>query len=335
MRKIYLILAIAGIMMTTACSNENNEPTSESNVTFTVNLDGIDSRTISDGTTVDQLVFAVYDDQGNEIPALRQNDIQIEDKQATVTTKVAMGQKYSFAFWAQKKKEGSLNDNGYYNTTDLKDVVVSYAGYANDENRDAFTASWSIEKVTGPINKTITLTRPFAQVDYVCSLDEWTDLLNSNYKLLGSDLVVDAGAYTHYNVLTGEATLPTTTPITFALSDEWRHYQYATDYNFLGFVTSKPGNNYNNLFTISENESKFWLSMNYILADKELETNLTGVKMNIYGMGANGPRPQAVSLDQLPIKRNHRTIVFVSGLTTMVSVWIKIDPNSSGDVIID
>ena len=32
MRKIYLILAIAGIMMTTACSNESNEPAAEGNV---------------------------------------------------------------------------------------------------------------------------------------------------------------------------------------------------------------------------------------------------------------------------------------------------------------
>ncbi len=324
MKKIHLILAIAGIMLTTACSSESNEPAAEGNVTFTVNLDDIDSRAISDGTTVDQLVFAVYDAQGNELTALRQNDITITGKQATVTTKVAMGQKYSFAFWAQK------SGNAFYNTTNLKDVVVSYNGEANDENRDAFTASWTINKVEGAINETITLRRPFAQVDYVCDMEEWTDLLNSNYKLVGSDLVVQEGAYTHYNVLTGEATEPTTA--TFSLSDDWTYYRYPTDYNFLGFVTSKPGNDYQDLFITSENEDKFWLSMNYILASKDEETNLTGVAMNIYGIGNNGPRPQAINIDQLPIKRNHRTVVYVSGLTTMVSVWIQIDPNTTGDV---
>ena len=137
MKKIFSILALVGMIMTTGCSNENNEPinaANEADVTFSVNLNDIDSRVISDGTTVDQLVFAVYDDQGNELTALRQNNIQIEDKQATVTTHVAMGQKYSFAFWAQK------SGNTFYNTTDLKDVVVNYEGFANDENRDAFTA---------------------------------------------------------------------------------------------------------------------------------------------------------------------------------------------------
>lgn len=323
MRKIYLILAIAGIMMTTACSNENNEPASESNVTFTVNLDGIASRAISDGTTVDQLVFAVYDNEGNEITALRQNDIQIEEKQATVTTKVAMGQKYSFAFWAQK------SGNTFYTTTDLKDVVVSYTGFANDENRDAFTASWAIDKVEGPINETITLYRPFAQVDYVCDIEEWTNLLNSNYKLVGSDLVVDAGAYTHYNVLTGEASQPTETPITLALSNYWQSHQINT-FNFCGFVSSKPGETYQDLFTTADGD-KFWLSMNYILATPQA-TNLGSTSMKIYAWGANGPTPVEVALDEIPIKRNHRTVVNVSELTRIVTATITIDPGFWGDL---
>ncbi len=322
MRKIYLILAIAGIMMTTACSNENNEPvitTDEANVTFTVNLNDIDSRAISDGTTVDQLVFAVYDDQGNEITALRQNDIQIENKQATVTTRVAMGQKYSFAFWAQK------SGNIFYNTTDLTDVVVSYTGNANDENRDAFTASWTIEKVEGPINETIYLYRPFAQVDYVCSLDEWTDLMNSNRKLIGSDLKVEAGAYTHYNVLTGEASVPTTTPITFEMSDWW-YQNYDNINGFCSFVTTRNGNGYDNLF----DGEKFWLSMNYILATPEV-TNLGKTTMNIYGVKSYIPIPVPVEVNELPIQRNHRTVVNVSNLTTTVSVIIDKDPDMGDD----
>ena len=322
MRKIYLILAIAGIMMTTACSNENNEPvitTDEANVTFSVNLNDIDSRVISDGTTVDQLVFAVFDSDGNEITALRQNNIQIEDKQATVTTKVAMGQKYSFAFWAQK------SGNAFYTTTNLKDIVVSYAGEANDENRDAFTASWTIDKVTGPINKTITLYRPFAQVDYVCSLDEWTDLMNSNRKLIGSDLVVEAGAYTHYNVLTGEASQPTTTPITFAMSDWW-YQNYDNINGFCSFVTTRNGNGYDNLF----DGDKFWLSMNYILATPEV-TNLGKTTMNIYGVKSYNPIPVPVEVNELPIQRNHRTVVNVSNLTTTVSVIIDKDPDMGDD----
>lgn len=325
MRKIYFILAIAGIMMTTACSKESNEPvitTDEANVTFTVNLDGIDSRVIGDGTTVDQLVFGVFDSDGNEITALRQNNIQIEDKQATVTTKVAMGQKYSFAFWAQK------SGNAFYTTTNLKDIVVSYAGEANDENRDAFTASWTIDKVTGPINEPITLTRPFAQLDFVCDMDEWTNMMNANYLLIGSDLVVNAGAYTHYNALTGEASQATTAPFTLARPDIY--YYTLPPKSFCGFATTIVNSAYQNLFSTADGD-KFWLSMNYILATPA-ETKLSQVTMNIYSPVVNWePTANPVQINDVPIKRNHRTVVYVSELTKVVTMVIVIDPSVGGE----
>lgn len=123
MNKIFSILALVGMITTTACSNENNEPviaTDEANVTFTVNLNDIDSRVISDGTTVDQLVFAVFDTNGNEVTALRQNNVPVSNCHATVTSRVQLGRGFTFVFWAQK------SGNTFYNTTNLKDVVVSY-----------------------------------------------------------------------------------------------------------------------------------------------------------------------------------------------------------------
>ncbi len=313
-----------------ACSSEQNEPvvkTDDATVTFSVNLSDIDSRVISDGTTADQLIFAVYDSNGNELTALRQNDIQIEDKHATVTTRVAHGLGYKFAFWAQKKKDDdNLNNNGYYNTTDLKDVVVSYEGYANDENRDAFTAVYSIAKVESAINKTITLSRPFAQVDYVCTIEEWENLKNATYQLLGSELLVASGAFTHYNVLTGKATQPTTAPITLALSDDYNHTQY---FDFLGFVTSKVNNTYQDTFT-TEDGDKFWLSMNYILATPEV-TYLGPTTMNIYGFKNYEPTAIPIWSREVPIQRNHRTVITVSNLTTTAQIYIDINPNFNGD----
>lgn len=332
MKKIYFATISAVLMMlSAACSNEAVEPTDQATVQFTVNLDGIQSRGISDGTTVDQLIFAVYDQDGNELPQLRQNDIVISERNAQVTTQVALGQKYTFVFWAQK------SGNNYYNTADLKDVVVSYEGYANDETRDAFTAVLTIDKVTGPINETVTLRRPFAQVDYVCDLTEWTDLQNSNYRLTGSDLTVsaglgtDTGAFTHLNLLTGEASQPTTVPIKFAMSDYWRTHHVST-YEFCGFVSSKVGDQYKDLFTDGEGD-KFWLSMNYILASTE-QTTLEHTQMNIYiwGGGQSDPSPIEIPIDNLPIQRNHRTVVSVSNLTHMVEVLIKINPDFYGDI---
>lgn len=322
MKKIYFAaISAALLMLAAACSNEAVEPANQATVQFSVNLDDIQSRAISDGTTVDQLIFAVYDNEGNELTDLRQNNVTITGRQAQVTTTVARGQKYTFVFWAQK------SGNNYYNTTNLKDVVVSYVGYANDETRDAFTNVYEVEKVTGPINETVTLYRPFAQLDYVCDLEEWTDLVNSNYKLVGSDLLVKAGAFTHLNLLTGEVSQPTTEPFTLSMSNYYKEHQSIGE--FCGFVTTKD-NTYQDLFT-SQDGDKFWISMNYLLASKQ-QTVLEHAEMNIYALVNNSPKPVKIALDNIPIKQNHRTVVYVSDLTKTVTTVIKIDPNFSGDI---
>ena len=323
MNKIFSILALVGMIMTTACSNENNEPviaTDEANVTFSVNLNDIDSRVISDGTTVDQLIFAVFDSEGNEITSKRQNNVPVSNCHATVTTRLQLGRGFTFVFWAQK------SGNTFYNTTNLKDIVVSYAGEANDENRDAFTATYSIAKVTEDFTQDVTLRRPFAQLDYVCTVEEWEKLKNATYELLGSNLIVESGAFTHYNAITGEASQPTTAPIEFALSEDYLHTQY---FDFLGFVTSKANNTYQDLFTSTDGDM-FWLSMNYILANPEV-TNLGKTTMNIYGYKGYDPSPMPIECNEIPIQRNHRTVVTVSDLTTQATLYININPAFNGD----
>ena len=323
MKKIFSILALVGMIMTTACSNENNEPviaTDEATVTFSVNLNDIDSRVISDGTTVDQLIFAVFDSEGNEITSKRQNNVPVSNCHATVTTRLQLGRGFPFAFWAQK------SGNTFYNTTNLKDIVVNYAGYANDENRDAFTAVYSIDKVTQDFTQDVTLRRPFAQLDYVCTIEEWEKLKNATYELLGSNLIVESGAFTHYNALTGEASVPTTTPIEFALPEDYLHTQ---SFDFLGFVTSKVNDTYQDLFTSTDGD-KFWLSMNYILATPEV-TNLGKTTMNIYGYKGYDPSPMPIKCNEIPIQRNHRTVVTVSDLTTQATLYININPAFNGD----
>ena len=323
MNKIFSILALVGMIMTTACSNENNEPvisTDEANVTFSVNLNDIDSRVISDGKTVDQLIFSVFDSEGNEITSKRQNNVPVSNCHATVTTRLQLGRGFTFVFWAQK------SGNTFYNTTNLKDIVVNYAGYANDENRDAFTATYSIAKVTEDFTQDVTLRRPFAQLDYVCTIEEWEKLKNATYELLGSNLIVESGAFTHYNAITGEASQPTTAPIEFALSEDYLHTQY---FDFLGFVTSKVNNTYQDLFTSTDGDM-FWLSMNYILANPEV-TNLGKTTMNIYGYKGYDPSPMPIKCNEIPIQRNHRTVVTVSDLTTQATLYININPAFNGD----
>ncbi len=316
MKKIYFAaISAALLMLAAACSNEAVEPTDQATVQFSVNLDDIQSRTISDGTTVDQLIFAVYDNEGNELTDLRQNNVTITDRQALVTTTVVRGQKYTFVFWAQKRY------NTHYDTANLKDVVVSYDGPANDETRDAFTNVLTIDKVTGPINETVTLYRPFAQLDYVCDLEEWENLFKSNYELTGCDLTVEGGAYTHLNMLTGEASQPTAVEAPFTLQTA-------------GYVTTRVANGTDVSYTekfVQGNGEKFWISMNYILASPQ-QTMLNSATMNIYSKISGEAQPIPIKCDNVPIKRNHRTVIYISDLTKVIKTYITIytgfDPNN-------
>lgn len=327
MKKIQLWLAAASMMMmAAACSSEANEPAQptqeKASVEFTVNLDGIESRANGDGTTADQLIFAVFDSEGNELAALRQNDVAVTGREATVKTSVARGQNYTFVFWAQKKVGENLNDNGFYNTTNLKDVVVNYSGEANDERRDAFTQVVALNNVTDDINQTVYLHRPFAQVDYVCETSEWLKFNFSNFAITGSDLTVAAGAYTHLNLLTGVASEPTQVPFTmtekpFITTQGYDEVNYA-------YTFSDP-------FITADEKEYFWLSMNYILATPEI-SKLSTVQMNLYTMVGEEKRPVEIKLDEVPIQRNHRTVVYVAGLTKVVTTVIGIDPTFNGDM---
>lgn len=308
---ISLLATASLIVMTTACSGDNGEPADTAQAVFTVNLDGMDSRAISDGLTVDQLVFGVFDADGNEIARLRQSDIAVTGRTATLATRLQRGRSYTCVFWAQK------SGNNCYDLTNLDDLVVSYTGTANNEQRDAFTASVTLTNVLEDFTQNVTLRRPFAQLDYVCSATEWQNLTNSNYSLAGADVTITAGAYTHLNLLTGEATQPTTTAFTLAEAP---------------FVSTKSGNTITNPFTAANGDTYFWISMNYLLAGTDT-TALTNATMNIYTVVSDNTRkPVAVSVDNLPVCRNHRTVVQVSDITRLVTAVVGIDPGFSGDL---
>ena len=65
------MLALSGMLFATSCSHEElvNEPVSQEFVsaTFTIGTaDGIGTRAVGDGTTVDKVACAVYDAYNNE-----------------------------------------------------------------------------------------------------------------------------------------------------------------------------------------------------------------------------------------------------------------------------
>ena len=139
-KNIFLsILALASMLFVTSCSQDEliNESTNGDfvNATFTIETaDGIGTRAVGDGTTVDKVACAVYDAYNNEeLKSLRQ-DVAITNKTATFSVRLAKGQNYRIAFFAYNEAAGA------YDVEDLKNIVVNDGQLSNVEGRDAFTA---------------------------------------------------------------------------------------------------------------------------------------------------------------------------------------------------
>ena len=185
------MLALSGMLFATSCSHEElvNEPVSQEFVsaTFTIGTaDGIGTRAVGDGTTVDKVACAVYDAYNNEeLKELRQ-DVAITDKTATYSVRLAKGKNYRVAFFAYNKAANA------YNVENLKNIVVNNEQKSNVEGRDAFTAYVDVKEgeTMNAFTKKVDLKRPFAQLNLGIDDTELAEAANAGLVVAESKIVV-------------------------------------------------------------------------------------------------------------------------------------------------
>ena len=294
------------VLTMAACSSEDDIITTgdEMSVTFTATLDQyIDSRAISDGSMVDKLIFIAYDQDGNEIAGLRQENVPVSGCRATVNTRVVKGHRYTFAFWAQNS-----NCTAYSFTSDHKSLNVDYSGYANDESRDAFYAvntDFATEPVTVPFEKEVVLHRPFAQLNFGTTTED-LETANAYAPATGSRIVINGGVCSTLNLLDGEASNPVK-------------------------VETEAGPFPSEKLTV-EGEQYEYLSMNYLLANNE-RSEITGITMttvmNRLGKDASYP----LQIESLPVQRNFRTNIVGRLITKAVNFRTVIDASFNGEIV--
>ena len=167
-RNLFGWFAAVGVLFATSCAKDVSDATvtgDEAVVTFSLGLENsVNTRTISDGTGADMLVYQLYDANGNVLPAFE----QVVDDEATfpytLTLRLIKGQTYKIAFWAQNKECTA------YNTEDLTAVTVDYSGLNNDETRDAFFSAETFTVSGQPLSST--LRRPFAQLNLGATVED-------------------------------------------------------------------------------------------------------------------------------------------------------------------
>ena len=311
MKKSLLFLA-SGALLMTSCSDDNTTmqaPDGGGNVNFTVAMpaNGYGSRVFADGYTATDLVYAVYDASNDALVSQGDATFAADSRETTVSLQLANGKGYKIAFFAHK------NDHGVY-TFDAgnKEVSVNYTKMAdyNATDYDAFYAVKEIVKVTGPINETVTLTRPLAQVnwgtndlanEFVTAPDAYDKDADNKAKNLVSKVEI-SGVYSAFDLLTGEVKGEAAT-VTF---DE----------------KARP---VGETFPVANYE---YMSMNYILVPSAQSSLVEAILTPSNGTTAS----EAVKVANMPVQANYRTNVYGSLLTVPGEFQIVKDPNFGGDI---
>ena len=161
---------------------------------------------------------------------------------------LASGKNYSIVFWADAP------GNSYYTyTASSKELKVNYSGNAQDENRDAFTVYEPTFKVTGPINKEITLKRPFAQINVGTDDVEAAKTAGVEVKKTGMKVT---GVYNTLNLATGAVSGETDVTYAQAAIPSGETFPVEGSYSHNSWLRFRSGASY----TVSNCEFSFHLS---------------------------------------------------------------------------
>lgn len=295
MKKIFWIAAIAaGMVAAASCQKESASVTGDVNVTFSVTLpDTHDTKAMSQGENADIVYYEVWNADWSKqlypVDNAALSSSVVENQQATVELVLVADQTYNFIFWAQNEECGA------YDVNELKNVKVDYSAMAQG-NQDKFDAFYAVKNitVTGPINETIYLYRPFAQLNFGASR------MNSSFGdiTIGATSVTVEGLATVFSTIEGVGHTAAA-PVTFAASG-------------LASETEE---------LVTNGSSYTWITMDYMCMDGQKSNVDVTADFEVEGIGTVHH-----SIPSVPVQRNYRTNIVGDLFTTDAHLQIIIDP---------
>ncbi len=300
-KKLFLgMFAAATMLFATSCQNDEldlGQSGKESVVSFTLEQPGIATRAYSDGLTAKTLTYAVYE-AGSKTPLIvsddnDENQVIFSNKTATVNLRLVTGKSYDILFWADAPvAEGETAP--YTFNENAQTITVADNLTSQDENRDAFFAAEKSLLVDGAINKTITLYRPFAQLNI--GTTDATESSTAAFTPKQSEVKVKT-VYKTLNLFDGKVSDPIEGGQTYSLANI-------------------PGNT--ETFPVADVK---YLSMNYLLVDAEKE--LVDVEFTV----TDGSHSIEREYTSVPVQRNYRTNIYGKILTDPADFNITIKPD--------
>lgn len=310
-RKIFLGGVLAAMLLPLSCQDkiyDQNPAETMADIRFSMSVEGeTATRAISDGTGANQLMYAIFDEEGTLVIGK-----DVKDNVTGLTSangysfyvSLAKGKTYKATFWAQNS-----SCKAYTVSDDMK-VTVDYAGLNNDEARDAFFVTSEPFTVDASTTVSVVLKRPFAQVNV--GAFPW-DL----------EYAEESGM----NVVLSGATVKGVAN-TIDLFDGSVEGEVEVNYSLAAIpqedLTVDVDDN-------GEKEVYEYLSMSYILAGPESTTH----EMAFTFADTDGVDPFVFDsgLGSVPIRRNWRTNIVGQILSSDISFNIKIDPVYEGETI--
>lgn len=307
MKKILLLAALAAAVFTAvSCQKEIAYLDGDTKVTFEVSTGDIATKAIADGTNISVLHWELYGADIRTAQAPYGEDTVVDtdgDKTFTVELTLVADQDYNIVFWAETE-----DGQAHYVTDDLRSVKIkSYTDEtANDESRAAFFATYAFHPQNGQsINETITLYRPFSQINLgATNYDTSLNLVNGGKIIVESTEMTVSKIADSFNTIdgVGETSASFNGTVTFAA---------AATPNGAADQTDK-------LLSVN-GEPYYWVGMNYLIVEGNSDAVTVDVTLNT-NMGV-----VSHSISNVPVKENYRTNILGDFLTTGAKFNIVVD----------
>lgn len=341
---IFSAIAAIGLLLSPSCSDENEALSGSGNealVSFSVNLaDGIQTKaTIGDGTKAKNLVVDVFEknttnDEYTQVGGLRQkHDGAFNDGlTTTVNFNLVKGKTYRLIFWAQKQSVVSSNANSPYNIDDLSKIKVNYhAGITVDEDRDAFLYVTDPITVSGNFSEEVTMTRPFAQLNYLIDKAEYDAAVAAGMVIQKAKVTV-AKVATELYPLKNSVGVPAEN-VMFEVTDFPTNFTESPLKNYI--TLPKPGVAQESTPTT---EKYYYLASKYFLvyagdgaADKAgVSATLATTSLKLQDASGDIANYE-FKVPAVPVQRNYRTNIYGNLITSEGEFTVNIVPGFSGE----
>ena len=263
---------------------------------------------VSEAAHIDALDVFVYDASGAYLSTIVPTVTKTDQTHYNVSIRLLNNVTYSFVFFAQKS-------GTYAYSADKKTITVDYSAMlANSDDADAFCARVSNYNVSGSFTRTVTLTRPFAQINVGSA--------KADYQAAeASKLAFDATLKTTFsvkqaptvmNLLTGQVSVP-------------KEIEFLANV-YMGNASASS--------TLSVSGTAFpgatpvrYMGMVYVLADPSSITTLTKVGISVTGLQNGNAFSATREVTNIPVRANYRTQIVGNVFTEEGAFNISLDPD--------